>query len=342
MKVQLISDKVSDISELVESITWSGDYQQAARRLEVSLVSSPTDYYLPKVDVKLGNMLKLLTDEGKELFRGYVFYRERSTVGIKVTAYDGLVYLTKSKATYNFKKMTAEAITKKVAGDFGIPVGNLISTGIVQSFIADSQRIYDIIMQAYTGASKQNGKKYMPIMREGKLNVLEKGKVVVKYVLSSDSNIQDATYSESIENMINRVKIYDENKKLVGTVENAEWIKLYGVLQDVYVKEKDKDAKTVAKSMLKGMERSASLMGVLGNTDCITGCAVMVKEPYTGLNGLFYIDNDTHTWRDGQYTMALGLNFQNVMDVKEIQEVKQSGGSVQRSDKADTDIWSLL
>jgi len=342
VKVQLIGDTVTDISELVTSITWSGDYQQAARRLEVSIVASPTDYYLPKVNVALGNMLKLLTDDGKELFRGYVFYRERTTLGVKLTAYDGLVYLTKSKGTYNFKKMTAEAITKKVAGDFGIQVGELASTGIVQSFIADSQRIYDIIMQAYSGASKQNGKKYMPIMKNGKLNVIEKGKVKVKYLLSSDMNIQDASYSESIEDMINRVRIYDENKKLVGTVENAEWVKLYGVLQDAYVKEKGKDAQTVAKSMLKGVERSASLMGVLGNVECITGYAVTVKEPYTGLNGLFYIDNDTHTWQDGQYTMSLGLNFQNVMDVKEIQEVGQSSESIQRNNKADTDIWSEL
>jgi len=77
---------------------------------------------------------------------------------MQITAYDGLIYLTKSKGTYNFKKMTAEAITKKVAGDFGISVGTLASTGIGQSFIADSQGIYDIIMQAYTGAAKQNGK----------------------------------------------------------------------------------------------------------------------------------------------------------------------------------------
>ncbi|HHV75533.1 MAG TPA: hypothetical protein GXX41_13045 [Thermoanaerobacterium sp.] len=320
MKILLISNNSTlDISQLVTSIVWSGDYQQAARKLEINIAASPTDYYLPKVNITLGNMLKLLTDDGIELFQGYVFYRGKSISSndLKITAYDGLIYLTKSKGTYNFKNITAEAITRKVAGDFNIPVGTLASTGIVQSFIADSQTIYDIIMQAYTGASKQNGKKYMPIMQQGKLNIIEKGKTVVNYVLSPDGNIQDATYSESIENMIDRVKIYDENKNLIGTVENADWIKLYGVLQDVYAKEKDKDAQTVAKNMLKGVEQTASLSGVLGNTDCITGNAVQVKEPYTGLVGLFYIDTDTHTWQNGQYTMDLGLSFQNVMDEKE-------------------------
>lgn len=320
MKVILInSSGTKDITQLVTSIVWSGDYRQAARKLEVNIAASPTDYYLPKANIALGNMLKLLTDDGIELFRGYVFYKEKSISNneMRITAYDGLIYLLKSKGTYNFKKMTAEAITKKVANDFGIPVGTLASTGIVQSFIADNQTIYDIIMQAYTNASKQNGKKYMPIMQQGKLNVIEKGKTVASYVLSPDANIQDATYSESIENMVNRVKIYDENKNLIGTVENTDWIKLYGVLQDVYTKEKGRDAQTVAKNMLKGVEQTASLSGVLGNTDCITGNAVQVKEPYTGLVGLFYIDTDTHTWQDGQYTMDLGLSFQNVMDEKE-------------------------
>lgn len=320
MKVLLLNGKeTKDISQIVTTITWSGDHQQATRKLEINVAVS-LDQYLPKINIALGNMLKLLTDDNIELFRGYVFYKEKSNFisEMKITAYDGLIYLLKSKGTYNFKKMTAEAIVKKVAGDFGIPIGTLASTGITQSFIADGQTIYDIIMQAYTNAAKQNGKKYMPLMQQGKLNVIEKGKTVVTYELSADTNITDSTYSESIENMINRVKIYDENKNLIGTVENSEWIKLYGILQDVYVKETGKNPTIVARNMLKGIERAASLTGVLGNIECITGRAVKVKESYTGLTGLFYIDTDTHTWQKGQHTMDLGLAFQNMMDEKEV------------------------
>jgi len=36
-------------------------------------------------------------------------------------------------------------------------------------------------------------------MQQGKLNIIEKGKTVAKYVLSPDSNIQDATYSEALK-----------------------------------------------------------------------------------------------------------------------------------------------
>lgn len=43
----------------------------------------------------------------------------------------------------------------------------------------------------------------------------------------------------------------------------------------------------------------------------------MVKEPYTGLSGVFFIDGDSHTWKNGIYTNKLTLNFQNLMDEKE-------------------------
>lgn len=320
MKVQLInSNGVSDISQLVKSKVWSGDYQQAARKLEINIIKSSTDKNIPVVNINPGNMIRFLDDNRNELFQGYVFDRDKtkSSKEIKYTIYDGLYYLVKDKGTYNFKKMTAEGITKKVASDFNIPIGNLASTGIVQSIIVQGETIYDIIMKVYTTASKHTGKKYIPIMQNGKLNVIEKGKIVANYILSEDTNIIDATYSDNIENMVNRVKIYDDKNNYIGKVENSDWIKLYGIFQDVYTKEKGKNANTEAKAMLKDIERTASINVDMGDNTCITGNAVKVKETFTGLVGLFYIDSDTHTFENGHHKMELGLSFQNMMDEKE-------------------------
>ena len=313
-----IIHKNKDITQLNPNINWSGDYKQAARTLDFSVAVHPHDYYLPTVTILMGDMVKLLDDDDKELFQGYVFFKEKSINSneMTVTAYDGLIYLLKSKGTYNFKKMSPEQITRKVCGDFGIPVGNLASTGVTLNRIFDGESIYSIVMTVYTLASKRNGKKYIPRMINGNLNVIEKGNTVAEYVLDGESNIIDSTYSESIENMISRVKIYDENGKQIGKVENADWIKKYGILQDVYKKEKGANANAIAKSMLQGIEKTAEIEG-LGNIECITGNAVKIKEPYTGLTGLFYIDNDEHTFANGQHTMRLGLSFKNIMDSQE-------------------------
>jgi hypothetical protein len=262
-------------------------------------------------------MVKLFKDDGDELFRGYLFSRDKSNSSneMTVTAYDGLIYLTKSKGTYNFKNMTAEAITSKVAADFRISVGEIATTGISQSFIADGQTIYDIIIQAYSGASVQNGKVYMPLMDAGLLNIIEKGSLVADYELSDDTNIIDSQYTESIENVIDRVKIYDDKENQVGMVENADWVKSYGILQEIYKAQTGIDPNTAAKSMLKNIERTSTITA-LGNVCCVTGMAIFVNEPFTGLSGLFYINTDQHTWQNGEYTMQLTIDLQDVMDWK--------------------------
>ncbi|UWG96395.1 hypothetical protein LPY66_16060 [Dehalobacter sp. DCM] len=313
MKVYLIvTDKKTDITQLVQRIGWSGDEKQAARKLDVEVLSS-TDPNIPKVNFSPGNMLSLSEDNGKELFSGVIFYQERSRSSntLHVTAYDGLIYLLKSKGTYNFKKTTAEAIAAKIAGDFGVSVGELKKTGIVQNLLVNAQSPYESITEAYAAAGKQTGKKYTVRMQNGRLYVLEKGTVTASLVLGSHLNMIGATYSESIENMINRVRIYNDNGDSLGKVENTDWLRRYGVLQAVYQKEQYKDPKNVAKNMLNGLERNGNI-SVLGNSDCISGTSVRIQEPVTGMNGLFEIGTDCHTWHEGHYTMDLGLKFTDV------------------------------
>jgi len=304
----------NDITQIVTSIRWSGDYKQAARVLEFGVVVHPHDPYLPKVTIGMGDMVYLFDDANNELFQGYVFFKEKSINNneMTVTAYDGLIYLLKSKGTYNFKNMTPQAITQKICSDFGIPVG-ILASGSPLNRIFDAETIYNIIMTAYTIESKKSGRFFMPRMENGRLNIIEKGKTVATYQLDGETSIINSTYSESMENSINRVKIYDENNNYVGEVMLDG---IPGVLQDIYKAEKGLNPIIAAKSMLKGFERTAEIEA-LGNVDCITGNAVKIKEPYTGLVGLFYIDNDEHTFNNGQHMMRLGLSFQNIMDEQE-------------------------
>lgn len=75
----------------------------------------------------------------------------------------------------------------------------------------------------------------------------------------------------------------------------------------------------------------------------------MLKSTHTKAVGLFYIDTDTHSWKNGSYEMTLTLNFQNLMDEKEVNEDSNSGssyGSGGSGDKNDSsnsktpDWWS--
>ncbi len=315
MKVKYMSSggETKDITSLCSSIRWSGDMHQAARKLELQIISPAFDGSIPRVEAKPGEKIILLDDDGQEIFQGYVFTREKSLSqqSLNIQCYDGLIYLTKSKASYNFSRMSAEEITGKVCGEIGVLKGKLADTGISQSLIIMDKSPYEIITAAYENAGVHTGKKYVVLFRKGRLDVLEKGEDEVSCVLDHRTNISNSQYGESIENMINRVMVYDENGNMKTKVDSQEWVKSFGVLQSSYKKEAGKDANTVAKSMLKGLERKGKLEAI-GNTKCVTGSAIKIKEPHSGLEGIFYISSDTHTWQDGKHTMDLTLDFEKM------------------------------
>lgn len=301
--------KNKDITQLVANLSWSGDYMQVARVLEFEIIASAIDKNIPTVSFAMGDVVFLQDDKGVELFRGYVFKQDKSLTNNtkSITCYDDLIYLLKSNGTYNFEKVTPDAITKRMCKDFGITEGSIIK-GSPISRIFDNDSIYNIIITAYKLESAKTKKQYMPKMNKGKLDIIEKGKKLAKYQL--DNNIINADYGESIESSINRVRMYDEDNKYIGQVTlNTS----YGVLQDIYKQSEGENAKQMANAMLQGVEQTASIEAI-GDFDCITGNAVVIKEPYTGLSGVFYIDNDRHTFENGQHMMSLGLAFKNMMD----------------------------
>ncbi|MBC8580009.1 XkdQ/YqbQ family protein [Zhenhengia yiwuensis] len=293
---------------MVSEITWSGSVEEVARKLELNFLYPLHDHYAPKVYPNIGEELFLYDDKDVELFRGRVFYNERlgEQGTIQVTAYDDAIRLAKSKGTYNFKGKTAEAITKIVCNDLGMEIGQLAPTGIPQKMLCNDEGMYEIIHKAYEGASKQNKKKYSIEMRQGKLCVDEVGKEIVEVPISSDTNILESSYSENAEEVINRVRIYDEKEQYIGVVEDKELIDLVGIFQDVYTKEQDKQAGTVASNMLRGIEQSMELT-TLGNTSYVSGKLVNIEDSSTKQMGLFFIVSDSHSWSGGQYTTNMCL-----------------------------------
>lgn len=223
-----------------------------------------------------------------------------------------------AKATYNFKGKTAEKITRVVCEDLKIPVGSLAKTGHSQKLIVKDKTIYDIIMSAYTQAHQVNKKLYMVRASKGKLNVVEYGATVCTYELDENTNITESAFKETLENMVNKVRIYDGDGKQIGVVQNTKNQK-YGIFQETYTKEKDKNATTTAKSKLHGIDKTATIKALGKNMmAAITGNGVAVVDKATGLKGLFWITGDTHVWEKGVHTMTLTLEFKKAMDTKEV------------------------
>lgn len=314
-----------DITEYVASMSWGGSKSEVARKLELKIVNAPLDKNITPLTIELADPIYLFEDDGvTELFRGFVTDREASSVTgtVTYTAYDLLFYTLKSKATYNFSGKTAEGITQMVCDDMEIPVGNLASTGLNQKLIVQNVAIYEIIMQAYTQAYQQNGVSYRVTAKKGTLNVEEMGNIVCEIELTEDSNITSSNYRETLNNMVNKVRIYDGEGNQTGVVENSADRK-YGIFQQVYTKEEGKDPTTTAKSMFVGVEKTFTLECVNFN-GAVTGAGAVVSDSSTGLSGVVWIDADTHTWNNGVATMSLTVTLKQMMDTKKASNTESS------------------
>lgn len=329
MKIEWIrktGDGVSvlDITGVVSSVSWGGSVTQAARTAEITILNAPEDANINNLNlnVGVGDTIKLYENE-ENIFLGEVQTAEKLSAYGTVTysCTDLLVHLLRSTEMYNFANTTAEDITRKVCADFAIETGEIAaSKALIKKLIIDGSTIYDTIMQAYTKASKQTGELYICRMNGTKLSVEVKGTVVQNFVLAEGCNITNTTYQETIENMVNAVKIYDDAGRQIGEVKNDDWIQRYGVYQQIYKKENGINEVIAATNMFVGIEKKVTLDGIDGNLKCIAGNAVEVQDKATGLDGIFWIDSDTHTWENGIHTMNLELNFKNLMDEKESTE----------------------
>ena len=322
---------LTDITHVCKNVELSASVDQPARKCSFSMIYSLLDKNQPRVQIGPGTLISVMEDDYGEIFRGEVVDRTlgSSSQEESFTCYDYMRFIMKSSTSMNIKNMPPENVAIKACEEVNIMPGDIIATGITINRVCPDKTYYNIIMECYSEASKQNGKQYIPIMKCDKFRIIEKGQVVSDYILQSSDNekdkynntIIDMNYKDTLENMVNRVKIFDSNGNYVDEVEISEYVKSYGVFQTTYTAEDDKDPYTVAQNKLQGFNDEISIEA-LGNYSCITGYAVKAKIWYLGLlnDATVYINADTHKWEcgTGKYTMNLTVSLTNKMDLQEV------------------------
>lgn len=313
----------ANITQLCRSITWSGDYRNAARTLSYSPVVSADDIHLPRAPTELGGSVQFWR-ESDLLMDAFALERTRDSLGktIDVTAYDRGLYLTRNSAFLRVEEQTAEAVTASLCGQFGIPVGSLVSTGVplTRNFLGVS--LYKIIMTLYTLASDQTGKQYRIRFRGSRLEVVEMTQSPETILLRPGSNLLSCVTKESASAMTNSVAIYDDQCQLIKTEEDSGAVALYGLMQAAIKASAYDDPEGHARQMLKEGEMKTTItVNALGDLRLITGNTAAVEEPVTGTYGLFWIISDSHTWQRGIYQTKLTLSLEGLMD-------KQTAGSL--------------
>lgn len=301
--------KTQHITERASALTWSGSCRDCARQLSFSV--------LPEALAELGGQARLYRD-ADILFSGHIVTRSRDSLGktVDCTALDNGLYLKRNSTHMAVRNQTPEAVTARLCREFGIPAGELAETGVTLSRNFLGVSLYQIIQTMYTLASERNGKKYQVRFRSGRLETAEKALGPESIRLVPGSGLLWCRSEESIEQMVNRVAVYDEGFEKIAEYDSPEnYIALYGLMQQAIQAGGRESPEDSARDILEQNGVSTVITAeCLGNVKLITGNAVAVHEPVTGADGLFWITADSHTVQRGIYRTKVTLDFRNLMD----------------------------
>ena len=299
-----------DITGLAVTWTWSGDKASITRQLVVE-IAYVEDSGLPVPEI--GDLITM--EDTERLFQGVVL---RRTLGsedhsLSVTAFDYGIYLQKNDCTAKFAGATPEEITRSLCAEKGVPVASLPTTGIQLRRKFAAVKLGQAITTVWSLAAEKNGKRYAIRYTPSGLLVKERTVSGESLVLQAAGNLMDATTTEDASNVVNSVAVYDKNGNFLQRLGDTASQGLIGVMEAHITQRDGSDAVNEANHKLEdGKQTRTVTANVLGDLSLITGETVVVREDRTGLEGVFWIDADTHTWKNNSYYTKLTLNCRNV------------------------------
>lgn len=252
--------------------------------------------------------------EGRALFTGPLVSATTGTDSsvVDLSALDNGRFLVGNEGWYQFKAVAPEAAAAAVCGDFGIPVASLAPGGATVSRKFPGEALDKIVRTMYALAAAQTGKRYLVrFTGEGALEVVEKPTSATLTIKST----MGVTNTWDISKLQNSVAIRTDTGALVRRVEDGASIGLNGRLEHVIIQRSGEDAGAEAQAWLEdhGLQQSLTVE-TMGDPRLISGNAVILRDTGAGASGLFWIESDTHTWKNKQYFTKLKLNFRDLAD----------------------------
>ena len=173
---------------------------------------------------------------------------------------------------------------------------------------------WDVIEDALSQTYSSTGRRYYVYANKGKVYLVQRKETKTMPLLALGSNIISYERTRSIEDTRTRLKLVSSNGKDKGTVQVKSLEKKIGVWREVEQVDK-KISKTEKNKRINTFKREKAVIGqtmkvdALGVTSVRSGGCVYVKVDPLKVERVFYVEEDTHTWEKGQYTMSLKLDF---------------------------------
>ncbi len=316
-------EQAYDVTQLVEQIKWMGRKGSSSRTLNVSLIDD--DGYKRSrsgIDIEQGHQC-LFCYNGQELFRGIIMTQtQNERKKLTFTAYDNGIYLANNKDTFTYENKTASDVFQDCCTRFGLPVGEIAEcTYKIPELTKSKTTAFDAIADALSLDFDATGIRHYVTSEKGKLNLLTRRENILQWVIEIGQNLVTYSYTRSIENIKTRVKMVSKEGTTLAEKSNVELEEKIGVFQEI---EKPDESLTTAQindlieSMLdeKSTPQRTLDIEAMGIAEVISGIGVYIIIPELELSRTFYVDSDTHIFKDNLHTMTLKLNYANDLTKK--------------------------
>lgn len=316
-KIQLLvvkDKKTIDMTNLVQSVRWSGRKGSSARTITVTMIDDDGYRHARSgIDVADGNQCVFLVD-GKERFRGILMNQNQGDKKqLKFKAYDNGIYLANNKDTFVYKNKTADQVFSDVCSRFGIPTGEVAKCSYKIPELTKSKTTgQDAVLDALGLDYKATGARHFISSDKGKLSLLQRKDQVISFVVDGDANLYGYSYTKSIESIKTRVRMISKEGTTLAEKSNSALEQKIGIFQEIQqpdeslTKAQVKDLVGSVLDTLDDPEETLTL-NILGDPDVISGKAILVKIPHLGISRAYYVDSDDHAFEDNMHTMSLTL-----------------------------------
>lgn len=313
------NDKMYDISGLAESVKWKGRKGSAARSVSVTLLDdvSGMNGASAGIDVTRGDHL-VFSYKGKELFRGLIMSQQQSdSRKMPIVAYDNGIYLANNKDTFVYENKTVHDIFTDICRRFELKYSSAAKTSYrIPELTKSKTTAWDVLMDAISQDFKATGTKYYIGSSKGVLSLVKRKDSLVQWVLEEGVNISSWDLKKSIEDIKTRLKIYSDEDKVFAVRKNTALEKKIGIFQEIEKKDDDLSEAKLSQHISETLKEISTPETSLrieapGIPEVVSGAAVYVIIDTLGIKKTFWVDEDTHTFKDGRYTMNLTLNSVN-------------------------------
>lgn len=307
-----------DVTQLVEQAKWKGRKGSSSRTLDVTLIDDDGYKHARSgIDVEQGHQC-IFSYDGVELFRGIIMSQTQTQAKkLQFTAYDNGIYLANNKDTFCYENKTASEIFQDCCARFNLPVGEVAKCSYkIPELTKSKTTAFDAIADALSLDFDATGIRHYVASDKGKLNLLTRRENILQWVIEVGQNLTSYSYSRSIEDIKTRVKMVSKEGTTVAEKSNAELEKRIGIFQEIDQPDESLTAAQVNDLIASIMEEKGTPQRTLsveavGIAEVISGIGVYVIIPELEISRTFYVDEDTHTFKDNEHTMSLKLNYAN-------------------------------